>query len=133
MHTLHIFTIIPTASPAFFRIFFPLLRLSLKPTEKSEFWFLTPIVSRSQAGVHAEIQAFARKIDPKTPKAAHGSPQAPLLPKASDSAVDEPIRAVNAVISMIPLPRISWGVLAIWKERFHWNVMAKIQSLCRWG
>ena len=115
---MHIFTIIPTASPAFFRTFFPRLRLSLKPTEKSELWFLTPIVSRSQAGVHAEMQAFARKTDPKTPKAAHGSPQAPLLPKASDSAVDEPKRAVIAVISMIPLPRLSSGVFAIGRRDF---------------
>ena len=35
----------------------------------------------------------------------HTNPAAPLFPRTSDSAVVEPIRAVNAAISMRPPPR----------------------------
>ena len=43
---------------------------------------------------------------PKTEIAAHARPTAPLLPRVRDSAVDDPIRDVRAVISTRLPPKL---------------------------
>lgn len=71
----------------------------------------TPSVSRSQFGVEAVTAPLMTAKMPKTPMEAQSTPDAPRLPRISDSAVEEPINVVTAAISMTPVASVGRTLL----------------------
>jgi hypothetical protein len=88
--------------------------------DASVFLFLVPKVSRSQSGVAAATHAFTTERHPKMLIAAQANPAAPLLPRVNDSAVEDPIKAVSAAISINPLPIFSAKLSMSLRKRNHW-------------
>jgi hypothetical protein len=81
--------------------------------EKSVAAFRTPSVSRSQSGVAAAMQALITEREPNALMDAHARPAAPLKPKVSDSAVDEPSIVDKAPISINPGPTFLYAAIGV--------------------
>jgi hypothetical protein len=87
------------AEPSRFLDFRLVCSSKLQPTAPSVSLLLSPNVPRSQPGVVAAMQARTIDITPNILIVAHTNPAAPLFPSISDSAVEDPMRAVSAVTS----------------------------------
>jgi hypothetical protein len=76
------------------------------PIARSESGVRIPIVSRSHPGLAAPMHARMTHTKPNALIVAHAIPAAPWLPRTSDSAAEDPIRVVNAVISTKVPPKL---------------------------